>query len=116
MIVYNFFANRLGMGLDGLWVKIFLFTLFVIIPTIICVRQVKQPNQRNVKIILGILGFCLSYIAVLGWYFLQGLWADAPDTKQCPYCSGKILISAKKCKHCGEWIDKNASNTTSGLA
>ena len=27
------------------------------------------------------------------------------DTKQCPYCSEEILITAKKCKHCGEYID-----------
>jgi hypothetical protein len=25
--------------------------------------------------------------------------------KQCPYCSEKILATAKKCKHCGEWLD-----------
>ena len=27
------------------------------------------------------------------------------DTKQCPYCSEEILTTAKKCKHCGEYID-----------
>lgn len=26
----------------------------------------------------------------------------------CPYCSEQILASAKKCKHCGEFIDKDA--------
>ena len=26
----------------------------------------------------------------------------------CPYCSEQILESAKKCKHCGEFIDKDA--------
>ena len=26
-------------------------------------------------------------------------------TKECPYCSEQISINAKKCKHCGEFID-----------
>ena len=26
----------------------------------------------------------------------------------CPYCSEQILASEKKCKHCGEFIDKEA--------
>jgi hypothetical protein len=25
---------------------------------------------------------------------------------KCPYCSEEILASAKKCKHCGEWLDR----------
>jgi len=106
MILYYILERQFS---DG---GLFLFILFVIFPTVICIRQVKKPNQRNVKIVFGILGFFLSYIAVLGWYFLQGLWADTPDTKHCPYCSGKVLITAKKCKHCGEWID-NADRTPS---
>tara|TARA_B100000085_G_C18448141_1_gene473667 strand:+ start:353 stop:586 length:234 start_codon:yes stop_codon:yes gene_type:complete len=28
----------------------------------------------------------------------------------CPYCSEQILASAKKCKHCGEFIDKDVRN------
>ena len=27
------------------------------------------------------------------------------DTKQCPYCGEEILAVAKKCKHCGEWLE-----------
>src|ERR1019366_8789750 len=26
-------------------------------------------------------------------------------TKVCPYCSEEILVDAKKCKHCGEFLD-----------
>ena len=29
-----------------------------------------------------------------------------PEFKNCPHCSEEILITARKCKHCGEWIDK----------
>ena len=28
------------------------------------------------------------------------------NTKQCPFCGEEILEVAKKCKHCGEWLDK----------
>ena len=30
----------------------------------------------------------------------------AMDTKRCPYCGEEILSVAKKCKHCGEWLEK----------
>ncbi|MCH5176125.1 MAG: hypothetical protein J1F40_09580 [Prevotellaceae bacterium] len=28
------------------------------------------------------------------------------NTKRCPYCGEEILSVAKKCKHCGEWLEK----------
>jgi uncharacterized protein (DUF983 family) len=38
--------------------------------------------------------------------------AAAPDAaaaqKACPFCAELIQASAKKCKHCGEWLDKPA--------
>ena len=27
------------------------------------------------------------------------------ETKNCPYCGEEILAVAKKCKHCGEWLN-----------
>ena len=27
-------------------------------------------------------------------------------TKRCPYCNEEIAIKAKKCKHCGEWLEE----------
>ena len=27
------------------------------------------------------------------------------ETKNCPYCGEEILAGAKKCKHCGEWLE-----------
>lgn len=26
------------------------------------------------------------------------------ETKNCPYCGEEIMATAKKCKHCGEWL------------
>lgn len=31
------------------------------------------------------------------------------ETKECPYCGCEIMAVAKKCKHCGEWLDKTES-------
>lgn len=29
------------------------------------------------------------------------------ETKKCPYCGGEIKAVAKKCRHCGKWLDAN---------
>ena len=31
---------------------------------------------------------------------------DEDSEQDCPYCSEKILLTAKKCKHCGEFLDQ----------
>lgn len=33
--------------------------------------------------------------------------------KRCPYCGEEILAVAKKCKHCGEWLDKEETKACS---
>lgn len=33
------------------------------------------------------------------------------ETKQCPYCGGEIMSTAKKCKHCGEWLEERPRST-----
>lgn len=37
---------------------------------------------------------------------------ESKDTKNCPYCGEEILAVAKKCKHCGEWLDKTSKPNT----
>lgn len=34
------------------------------------------------------------------------------EVKKSPYCGEEILVTAKKCKHCGEWLDKTANNSS----
>lgn len=37
---------------------------------------------------------------------------ETRETKNCPYCGEEILAVAKKCKHCGEWLDKSSKPNT----
>ena len=39
------------------------------------------------------------------------------QTKNCPYCGEEILAVAKKCKHCGEWLEtKEEKETASAIS
>jgi len=33
---------------------------------------------------------------------------DNSEFKNCPNCGEQILITAKKCKHCGEWLEEKS--------
>lgn len=33
------------------------------------------------------------------------------ETKPCPYCGEDIMATAKKCRHCGEWLDDSKSKS-----
>lgn len=37
------------------------------------------------------------------------------ETKICPHCGGEILAVAKKCKHCGQWLDEDAPKPSQDL-
>lgn len=32
------------------------------------------------------------------------------NTKNCPFCGEEIMATAKKCKHCGEWLNKETKD------
>lgn len=35
--------------------------------------------------------------------------SNSDSLRRCPYCGETILSTAKKCKHCGEWLDSNTN-------
>lgn len=37
---------------------------------------------------------------------------DGVTVKNCPFCSEEILANAKKCKHCGEYLDPVLAKTS----
>lgn len=38
---------------------------------------------------------------------------ESPRTKACPFCAEQISIAARKCKHCGEFLDGTAPSPVS---
>ncbi len=40
--------------------------------------------------------------------------SNISQTRRCPYCAEEILISAKKCKHCGEFLDPELRRHVTG--
>jgi len=99
MIIFQFLRPT------GSFLFIIYFIIIVVIPPIIGVRLVKKAKHGNLKIFMGCSALVFSYLAILGWYVFKGLLPTIPDTKQCPYCGEKILLTAEKCKHCGEWLN-----------
>jgi hypothetical protein len=44
----------------------------------------------------------------------QSPQTDAAQTKQCPFCGETILAVARKCKHCGEFLDDQVGSGERG--
>lgn len=41
---------------------------------------------------------------------------EESQIKQCPYCGEDISINAKKCKHCGEWLEEKPQTVNKAVA
>jgi predicted ATP-dependent serine protease len=38
------------------------------------------------------------------------------NLKTCPYCGEEIMATAKKCKHCGEWLEEEPLKESTDVA
>ena len=85
--------------------ELIVILVFFLIPIILCVKRAKATNREEIG--WGILGLFLSYLAVLILYILPpNATRKSKDIQLCPYCGEEISVLAKKCKHCGEWIER----------
>ena len=99
------------------------YLLLVVLSVILGIKIAKKNNQSNV---LGVIGFISSLLVIalrifnpqylmpmiiLSLYLFGVIvalvWLAVKGKKQCPFCRGKIPIEARKCKHCGEWLEKS---------
>lgn len=48
------------------------------------------------------------FLALIVPYIIAAVIESKISSKyiSCPYCNGRVMKIAKKCKHCGEWINK----------
>jgi len=99
MIPNMFFGNLAGVEL---FIILFVLLSFIL-AIVLCVKRAGKLNQS--KVVWGLLGFFLNYGAVLILYLLPDKVFSRIDTKRCPYCGEEITAIAKKCKHCGEWLE-----------
>jgi cell division septation protein DedD len=38
------------------------------------------------------------------------------QTKRCPYCDNEIRLAAKKCQHCGEWLEEKPTTGPTSIS
>ena len=100
----NFFLPQGVEWIIILFIILPLLFVLSILPIILCVKRAEKVNRN--KLAWGILGFFFGYIAVLILYLLlEEPYKKQMHTTLCPYCGEEIFVLAKKCKHCGEWLE-----------
>lgn len=98
------------LGIIAVIIFVLLCSFFYFIPLIIAFYR-KTANIWLVFLINLFFGW-----SIVGWLIALffALSADSRPMKKCPYCLSNIDLKAKKCAYCGEWIDNNNSNQSTG--
>ncbi len=85
-----------------------------------CLGQPTPPGPANAKTARergggGLTGsYGGSSVAGAGALNHLGNPTMSPDQQACPFCGETILSTAKKCRHCGEWLEVASGRTGSG--
>lgn len=64
----------------------------------------QESTSKEADALDGVLGEMLENQRSAPTEYV--LAEEAKSTKSCPYCAETILATAKKCKHCGEFLEK----------
>ena len=73
-----------------------------------------QGGQSTLWLAIYIAGFDPRSMANrVCFYQQQQRRLSMRETVNCPFCAEEILAVARKCKHCGEWLDAQDTGTVS---
>ncbi len=70
-----------------------------------CAQEVHIPRELSNQI--KVCPYCRESLQNAGEAQPLGP-PEKRETKECPFCGEDILVKARKCKHCGEFLDKYA--------
>jgi len=90
-------------GVQEMILLLFLVPILTVIPVVLCVKRAEKIGRD--KAVWGIFGFLFGYIAVLIAYMISPEKTRKEHITLCRFCGEEIHVLAKKCKHCGEWLD-----------
>lgn len=72
------------------------------------IRSTQKPTPQAARVDAPSQDAAVKMLEQQG-YTVLSIASENPApsaTAPCPFCMETILVGAKKCKHCGEWLDK----------
>ncbi len=94
--------------------KINRFFLYIVLSIVLICAGAALGGQRGV-----LMGVIASVVLAVIMKKQKPQYKEVRMTDErtrCPYCAEEILATARKCKHCGEWIGKAGGNSSSAAS